>query len=58
MRFLSAGKLKPYNKWTVRLRWLKDFERQKFLQDEGYTVLKFSEGRVIYRIDEVVAEID
>jgi very-short-patch-repair endonuclease len=35
-----------------------DFDRQKFLEDEGYTVLRFSEGRVIYRIDEVVAEID
>ena len=35
-----------------------DYERQKFLEDEGYTVLRFSEDWVIYRIDEVVAEID
>ena len=35
-----------------------DYDRQKFLEDEGYTVLRFSESRVIYRIDEVVAEID
>ena len=35
-----------------------DYERQKFLEDEGFTVLRFSEGRVIYRIDEVVSEID
>ena len=35
-----------------------DYKRQKFLEDEGFTVLRFSESRVIYRIDEVVAEID
>lgn len=35
-----------------------DFERQTFLENEGYTVLRFSEGMVVYRIDEVVAEID
>ena len=35
-----------------------DYERQKFLEDEGFTVLRFSEGRVINRIDEVVREID
>ena len=35
-----------------------DFERQKYLENLGYKVLRFSEGQVIYRIDEVVAEID
>jgi len=35
-----------------------DYERQKSLENEGYTVLRFSESRVIYRIDEIVAEID
>jgi very-short-patch-repair endonuclease len=35
-----------------------DFERQTFLENKGYTVLRFSEGMVVYRIDEVVSEID
>lgn len=36
----------------------KDFIRQKYLESHGYTVLRFSESIVVYRIDEVVAEID
>jgi very-short-patch-repair endonuclease len=28
------------------------------LESQGYTVLRFSESIVVYRIDEVVAEID
>jgi len=35
-----------------------DYDRQKYLEENGYTVLRFSESRVVYRIDEVVAEID
>jgi very-short-patch-repair endonuclease len=35
-----------------------DFVRQEFLESQGYTVLRFSESIVVYRIDEVVAEID
>ena len=35
-----------------------DFEKQQFLENAGYTVLRFSEGEVIFRIDEVVQEID
>ena len=35
-----------------------DYERQKHLEDVGFQFLRFSEARVIYRIDEVVAEID
>lgn len=35
-----------------------DYERQKFLENEGFTVLRFSESRVIYPIDEVISEID
>ena len=35
-----------------------DYDRQRYLEENGYTVLRFSESRVTYRIDEVVAEID
>jgi very-short-patch-repair endonuclease len=35
-----------------------DFERQNFLESLGFQILKFSEVFVIYRIDEVVTEID
>ena len=35
-----------------------DFERQQFLEKNGYTVIRFTENIVVYRIDEVVAEID
>ena len=35
-----------------------DYARQKHLEDMGFQFLRFSEARVIYRIDEVVAEID
>jgi very-short-patch-repair endonuclease len=35
-----------------------DFDRQNFLEENGYTILRFSENAVIYRIDDVVAEID
>jgi very-short-patch-repair endonuclease len=35
-----------------------DFVRQEFLESQGYAVLRFSESIVVYRIDDVVAEID
>ena len=35
-----------------------DYKRQVFLGKLGYKFLRFSEGLVIYRIDEVVAEIE
>ncbi|NOY96768.1 MAG: endonuclease domain-containing protein [Chlorobi bacterium] len=35
-----------------------DYERQRFLENQGYTVMRFPESMVIFRIDEVVAEID
>ena len=35
-----------------------DYERQTYLENLGFQILHFSEARVIYRIDEVVAEID
>ena len=37
---------------------VEDFNRQKYLEDLGYTLLRFSETMVIFRIDDVVAEID
>ena len=35
-----------------------DYKRQIYLENRGYVVLRFSESLVVYRIDEVVAEID
>ena len=35
-----------------------DYERQKELESLCYIFLRFSETRIIYRIDEVVSEID
>jgi very-short-patch-repair endonuclease len=35
-----------------------DFKRQQFLESRGFTVLRFTESFVVYRIDEVVEEID
>ncbi len=35
-----------------------DFKRQNFLESLGFTVLRFAESLVVYRIDDVVAEID
>lgn len=35
-----------------------DYERQTHLENLGFRFLRFSEAMVIYRIDEVVAEID
>jgi len=35
-----------------------DYYRQQFLESLGYTIIRFSESLVVYRIDEVVAEID
>jgi len=35
-----------------------DYVRQLFLENQGYVILRFSEGRIVYRIDEVITEID
>ncbi len=35
-----------------------DFNRQQFLESLGFTVLRFAESLVVYRIDDVVTEID
>ena len=35
-----------------------DYERQNYIENLGFHFLRFTEARVIYRIDEVVAEID
>ena len=35
-----------------------DYERQAHLENLGFRVLRFLEAMVLYRIDEVVAEID
>ncbi len=37
---------------------VEDFNRQKYLEDLEYTILRFSEAMVIFRIDDVVAEIN
>ena len=35
-----------------------DYVRQRCFENLGFTIIRFSEAMVIYRIDEVVAEID
>jgi very-short-patch-repair endonuclease len=35
-----------------------DYTRQMYLESKGYILLRFSESQVVYRIDDVVAEID
>jgi very-short-patch-repair endonuclease len=35
-----------------------DFKRQQFLENQGYVVMRFPESLVVYRIDEVITEID
>jgi very-short-patch-repair endonuclease len=35
-----------------------DYKRQMFLENHGYIIIRFAESLVVYRIDEVVAEID
>jgi len=35
-----------------------DYKRQQFLENQGYVVMRFSESLVVYRIDEVITEID
>jgi very-short-patch-repair endonuclease len=35
-----------------------DFYKQNFLEEQGFHVLRFEELRIVYRIDEVIAEID
>ncbi len=35
-----------------------DFKKQQFLENSGYTIIRFLEAQVVFRIDEVVQEID
>ena len=35
-----------------------DYQRQVFLENQGYVVMRFPESLVVYRIDEVITEID
>ena len=35
-----------------------DYKRQVFLEDQGYVVMRFPESLVVYRIDEVITDID
>ena len=35
-----------------------DFVRQQYLENRGFEVLRFPESLVIFRLDDVVAEID
>ncbi len=42
---------------THNFRGVDDFKKQKFLGELGFTILRFTEGQVIYRIDDVVGEI-
>ncbi len=35
-----------------------DYNKQIFLENLGYTILRFPEYLVVYRIDEVITEID
>jgi len=35
-----------------------DLKKQQFLENDGYTILRFLEGPVIFRIDDVVKETD
>ena len=35
-----------------------DAKRQKFLEEQGYVLLRFSESMVVYRLDDVITEID
>ncbi len=42
---------------THNYRGADDYKKQKFLEELGFTIMRFSEGQVIYRIDDVVGEI-
>ncbi len=35
-----------------------DYKRQMFLENQGYFILRFPENLVVYRMDEVITEID
>jgi very-short-patch-repair endonuclease len=35
-----------------------DYKRQVFLENQGYVVMRFPESLVVYRIDEVITDID
>ena len=35
-----------------------DYKRQVFLENQGYVVIRFPENLVVYRMDEVITDID
>ncbi len=35
-----------------------DYQRQTFLENQGFTIMRFPEYLVVFRIDEVISEID
>ncbi len=35
-----------------------DYQRQNFLENQGYSIIRFSENLVVFRMDEVITEID
>ena len=35
-----------------------DYKRQVFLENQGYVIMRFAESIVVYRIDEVITDID
>ena len=35
-----------------------DYKRQVFLEKQGYVIMRFAESIVVYRIDEVITDID
>jgi len=35
-----------------------DYKRQMYLENQGYVVMRFPESLVVYRIDEVITDID
>ena len=43
--------------YSHNFKGAEDRKRQDYLESLGYTILRFSEGRVVYNLDHVVAEI-
>jgi len=35
-----------------------DYNRQQFIENQGFIILRFPESLVVYRMDEVITEID
>jgi very-short-patch-repair endonuclease len=39
------------------VKGLEDYNRQQFLEKQGYVIMRFTEQEVVYRIDDVVRDI-